>query len=238
MHDAPANDLRRGFGVRWMTHFLPFQCSATATSTGWLVPRKPGPTAVHARADAHDTAARVPLMAGLRWLAQVAPFHHQDAREFITRYLIGSKVPMAPFRRVEQLRQVIGVCVSVAERVATRVPPGTNCPRAFSRHWPDPEVRDRHTADNRHPGWEAPEPPADVRSCRSGRDAVLTPVTSDRLMAYRHRRGRIFRSREAALTTMAGRLRRDWRARRRLTSSSASRSSASASMNSFTNVDA
>ncbi len=55
-------------------------------------------------------------------------------------------------------------------------------------------------------------------------------------MAYRDRRGRRFRSREAALTTTAGRLRRDRRARRRLASSSASRSSASASMNSFTNV--
>lgn len=61
-------------------------------------------------------------------------------------------------------------------------------------------------------------------------------VTSDRLMAYRDRRGREFRSRETGLTTMAGRLRRDRRARRRLTSCSASRSSASASMNSFTNV--
>ncbi len=36
--------------------------------------------------------------------------------------------------------------------------------------------------------------------------------------------------------TMADRLRRDWRARRRLASSSASRSSVSVSMNSFTNV--
>src|SRR6266498_204308 len=98
-----------------------------------------------------------------------------------------------------------------------------------------PPPRNQKRRLSRPPGPEPHRAETHVRTCRSGRDA-RAPVTSDRLMAYRDRRGRRFRSREAALTTTAGRLRRDRRARRRLASSSASRSSASASMNSFTNV--
>jgi hypothetical protein len=75
VHDTPPKDLWRGLGVCWITHFLPFQCSATSTPVTGLEPRKPAPTAVHARADAQDTAARLPLMAGLRWLAHRMPFH-------------------------------------------------------------------------------------------------------------------------------------------------------------------
>ena len=52
----------------------------------------------------------------------------------------------------------------------------------------------------------------------------------------RHGRGRRSRSWAATLMTMADRLRLDRRARRRLSSCSASRSSASVSMNSFTNI--
>src|SRR6266498_1239795 len=98
-----------------------------------------------------------------------------------------------------------------------------------------PPPRNQKRRLSARPGPEPHRAETHVRTCRSGRDA-RAPVTSDRLMAYRDRRGRRFRSREAALTTTAGRLRRDRRARRRLASSSASRSSASASMNSFTNV--
>jgi hypothetical protein len=57
---------------------------------------------------------------------------------------------MAPFRRIEQLRQVGSVGVSVLERVVTRIPPDGDCLRVCSCHCPDPEVHDRHIADSTH----------------------------------------------------------------------------------------
>ena len=68
VHDTPAKDFRRGFGVDWKAHFLPFQCAATA-------PLRPSPTVVHTRAVAHDTPNRLPLVTGLRWVAHFLPFH-------------------------------------------------------------------------------------------------------------------------------------------------------------------
>jgi hypothetical protein len=77
VHDTPAKalSLLRGLGVRWMTHLVPFQCSASA-----LRREPPDPAAVHARAVAQDTPASVPRgAAGLRWMTQVMPFHRAIA---------------------------------------------------------------------------------------------------------------------------------------------------------------
>jgi hypothetical protein len=42
-----------------------------------------------------------------------AELHHQEAREFMPRFVIGSKVPVPPFRWIEQFSQVVSVRISV-----------------------------------------------------------------------------------------------------------------------------
>jgi hypothetical protein len=71
------------------------------------------------------------------------------------RFLIGRKVPMPPFRWIEQLSQVVSVRVSVVKRILARVPPGGNGSRVRGRHWPDPESRHHHIAHNKRPGWDS-----------------------------------------------------------------------------------
>jgi hypothetical protein len=74
--DVQATPLRKlnsapeGFGVGWMLHLVPFQCSAK-------VPEFEPPTAVHDDAEVHDTPlSPAPPCGGLgvAWIAQVVPF--------------------------------------------------------------------------------------------------------------------------------------------------------------------
>jgi hypothetical protein len=72
-----------GLGVGWMVQFVPFHCSArVAVGLPKLSVR--APTAVHAMADVHDTAAREPPPAGFGvcWMRQVVPSHRSASGPF------------------------------------------------------------------------------------------------------------------------------------------------------------
>ena len=60
-----------GLGVDWIDHRLPFHRSARGTSCGSA---EPEPTAMHARSEMHDTAARNALEEGRRTGDHRLPF--------------------------------------------------------------------------------------------------------------------------------------------------------------------
>jgi len=75
--------------------------------------------------------------------AAVAELEDEQADELVLA-VVGREIPPAPFRRVERLRQVVGVLVPVVERVDPPVVPRGDGSRGSLGDRPDDEVTGGH----------------------------------------------------------------------------------------------
>ena len=105
--------------------------------------------------------------------------HHQETGQLMVRFLVGGKVPLPPFRWVQQLGQVIRVGVGVVKGVLARVPPRGDRVCVHCRH--GPMVNSGTVTLSSLRAWVGAKPLPSVPSCRHAFAGSATKIWARRI---------------------------------------------------------